>query len=253
MLRDGAGASGTLGAGFERRAEPEELPELMDGPCSYEELRVCLRDLARVNRLMQGYAPTLQFLDRVVERFPAARPLRILDVGSGGGDMLRRVARWARGRAVSVELTGVDLNPYAARAAREFGARQRGAGEIFWVSGDVFAREPEERVDVVVSSLFTHHLSSAGVVDFLQWMEENARVGWFVNDLRRSAKAARWFGVLAAAMRWHKFVRHDGPVSLRRGFREEDWERLLLAAGIAAGAATIEAHPMARLCVARMR
>jgi hypothetical protein len=146
---------------------------------------------------------------------------------------------------------GIDLNPHSERAAKEFG--DASAANIRWMTGDVFEYAPVERPDVVLSALFTHHLSSVDVVRFLRWMEEYARVGWFINDLERSERAARWFRVLPIIFRWHRFVRHDGPVSLRRAFRKDDWLRLLADAGIPSGDASIEPHPMARLCVARMR
>lgn len=238
---------------FALRAEPADLPELMDEPCSYEEFRDCLRDLAQVNRFTRAYRPTLAFLDRVVACGRLSGPLRILDVGSGGGDMLRHVARWARERGIAVKMTGIDLNPYAAQAAQEFSERERPAAEIRWVTGDVFAYAPLEEIDIVTSSLFTHHLNSDGVVRFIGWMETRARLGWYVNDLERSARAARWFSVLAAMMRWHRFVRHDGPVSLQRAFREEDWRKMLVESGVPVEAVTIERHAMARLCVARAR
>jgi SAM-dependent methyltransferase len=213
--------------GADVRAEPADLPERMDAPCTYEEFRACLRDLRRCNRLTQAYRPTIEFLDRAAARGRLPKPLRILDVGSGGGDTLREVARWARRRGIAVELTGIDLNPYAARAAVEFGAKDSPAQEIRWVTGDVLGYAPPEGTDLVLSSLVAHHLSSAEVVRFIAWMEQHAELGWFVNDLRRSARAAFWLRLLALAMRWHPFVVHDGPVSLRRAFREDDWRRLL--------------------------
>ncbi len=75
---------------FTSRASPRELPELMDGDCSYEEFRDCLRSLEQVNRWLLGYRPTLAWL----ERLPPKRhePVHILDVGSGGGDLLRQIA-----------------------------------------------------------------------------------------------------------------------------------------------------------------
>ena len=256
MLREPVGVSVAGPVGFERRAEPAELPELMDAPCSYEEFRACMRDLERVNRLTRGYAPTMAFLDRVVEAkgTELPRPLRVLDVGAGGGDMLRQVARWAQRKGVEVELTGVDLNPHATRAAREFSAS--GSDEvrrIRWVNDNVFRYEAPEGVDVVLSALFTHHLATTEVVEFVQWMERTAQVGWFVNDLRRSERAAWWFRALPLIFRWHRFIRHDGPVSLRRAFVAADWQRMLAAAGVAQGAAVIEDHGMSRLCVARVR
>ena len=101
-----------------RRAAPSQLPEWMDEPCTYEDFRQCLRDLGQVNRLTLSYRPTLAFLDAVAAAKPG-QALRIVDVGSGGGDMLRCVERWAERRGIPVQLVGIDLNPYAARAARE--------------------------------------------------------------------------------------------------------------------------------------
>ena len=45
---------------FRRRAEPAQLPELMDEPCSRDELRACLRDLEKVNRWFRAYRPVLR-------------------------------------------------------------------------------------------------------------------------------------------------------------------------------------------------
>ena len=85
---------------FSRRVDPSELPELMDGPCSYEDFRDCLVDLEQVNRWSLGYRPTLAWLDRLVDFARTGEALRIVDVGCGGGDLLRRVDAWARRRGV---------------------------------------------------------------------------------------------------------------------------------------------------------
>jgi SAM-dependent methyltransferase len=226
----------------------------MDAPCTYAEFRACMRDLERVNRLTRGYQPTLAFLDRVLAANGAAlpQPLRILDIGCGGGDTLRHIARWARKRGIAVELTGIDLNPRAIRAASAFSAATPDDRQICFTNEDVFHYEAPQGIDVVLSALFTHHLSTPDVVRFLDWMEQHARLGWFINDLRRSRRAAWWFRALPVLFRWHRFIRHDGPVSLRRAFVPADWARILDAAAIPADA-RIEAHSMSRLCVARLR
>ena len=229
-----------------RRTEPAELPEWMDEPCSYEDFRQCLVDLQQVNRLTLAYRSTLHFLDRLIAQLTATEPLRIVDVGSGGGDLLRRIERWAKQRGVAVELTGIDLNPYAARAAREFTASD---SAIRWVTGNAFSYN--QPIDVVVSSLFTHHLAEAEIVQFLAWSESVARLGWFVNDLAREAIPFRFFGPWARVMGWHRFVRHDGPVSFRRSFREPDWERMLGAARVRG--ARLQRWTPARLCVGQLK
>jgi SAM-dependent methyltransferase len=239
------------GVDLTRRAAPSELPEWMDEPCSYEDFRQCLVDLGQVNRLTLSYRPTLTFLDRLIDGLIAGskpqEPLRIVDVGCGGGDMLRCVERWAKRRGVAVTLTGIDLNPYAARAAREFAPP---TSAIRWITGNAYAYQGP--VDVVLSSLFTHHLEEADVVQFLAWSEAVARRGWFVNDLCRESTPYRLFGVLAKALRWHRFVQHDGPVSFRRSFREDDWERMLLAAGLDAADVRLARWTPGRLCVERV-
>ncbi len=226
---------------FSRRAL---LSEWMDEPCSYEDFRECLRDLEQVNRLVMAYWPTLRWLRQfAIEK---DKPLHIVDVGCGGGDMLRRIERWAQKKNVPVRLTGIDLNPYAARAAREF-TKQPSA--IVWVTGDAFSYDGA--IDVVISSLFTHHLPDAEIVRFVAWMEKVAARGWFINDLHRERGPYYGFKLLAGLMRWHRFVRHDGPVSIRRSFSAEDWRGYLDAAGVQ-GAKIATARP-GRLCVERVK
>ncbi len=240
---------------YARRAEPAELPELMDSPCEYQEFRTFLRDLDEVNRITRAYKLTLAFLDRITARIIAGRstsePLRILDVGSGGGDTLRAVAHWAASRSLPVELTGIDLNPHSTRAAQEFSTQDPLAQNITFLTTDVFTYAPHPEPDIILSALFTHHLSSPEIIRFLAWMEQHARLGWFINDLRRSRRAAFLFRILPILFGWHRFIAYDGPVSLRRAFVPEDWQRMLAQANITA--TTIEPHPMNRLCVARIR
>ena len=229
---------------FSRRVSPGELLELMDGDCSYEDFRDCLRSLETVNRWLLGYRPTLAWLERLPHGL--RDPVHIVDVGCGGGDLLRQIAVWARRRGIAVQLTGIDLNPYAARAAGESTPKELG---IEWVTGDALEYRPNKAVDIVVSSLLAHHLENEEIVVLLRWMEATVQVGWFINDLERSEWSSRMFGWV----RWHWLVRHDGPVSFRRAFRKEDWVRLLAAAEIPREAATVEKWRPGRLCVGRWK
>jgi len=229
---------------FGRRASPRELPELMDGECSYEDFRDCLRSLENVNRWLLGYRPTLTWLDRLPPG--VSEPIHIVDVGSGGGDYLRQIARWATRRGVPVQLTGIDLNPFAARAASESTPKELG---ITWVTCDALGYRPEKPIDIIVSSLLTHHLEDEEIVRLLGWMEATAQVGWFINDLER----AEWTSRMFVWVRWHPIVRHDGPVSFQRAFRQQDWLRLLAAADLPEDAVTVERWRPGRLCVGRWK
>lgn len=234
---------------FSRRTQPEDLPERMDEPCSREELRACLRDLARVNRWFLGYRPTLHWLEGLHLNQLGER-IRILDVGCGYGDMLRRIEQWARGRGVKVELTGLDINPECLAIASEASGSASG---IQWMAGSVFDYRPEAPPHLVISSLFAHHLPDAELVRFLCWMEENAALGWFVNDLSRARVPYHLFGWFARVTGLHPLVQHDGPVSFARAFCARDWRGLCAQAGQVAGKVDIRSWKPARLCVGRSK
>ena len=171
---------------------------------------------------------------------PPFRPLRILDLGSGGGDTLVRIARWAAVRRLPVHLTGVDLNPQSALLARETELRRTSrkpspASAHSASSGSLQMPSPSPRTrppDLIVSSLFFHHLEDVDIVRVLRWQHRTARLGWFVNDLVRSRRAARAFTLVARLLHSHPFVQHDGPVSFRRALRPAEWPSLLRRAQI---------------------
>lgn len=218
----------------------------------FEDFRACLSDLAQVNQLTLGHRPTLTFLERLRQagRLPSGRPVRILDVGSGFGDTLRAVAQWASRHRIAVDLTGVDLNPWSTRAARE--ATPPGL-PLRFETADVFAYRPESPPDLVLSALFTHHLPDEALVRFLAWSEATALCGWFVNDLERSRLSYAGFTALSTVMRWHRFVLHDGPVSIARSFLREDWQGAVRSAGLPDDAVQIERFVPYRLCVSRVK
>jgi SAM-dependent methyltransferase len=234
---------------FSRRAELSELPELMDEPCSREVMRACLCDLARVNRWFLAYRPVLTWLDSLGLRANSG-PVRILDVGCGYGDGLRRIEQWATERNIPVELTGCDLNPDTIAIAAE---ASPATSRIKWIAADVFSNRNQRPLDIVVSSLFTHHLSEPQIVHFLTWMESNAQAGWFINDLSRASIPYRLFKAFAKAANLHPFVQHDGPVSIARAFIPEDWRRMCAAARLAEPDISIRSFTPARLCVARQK
>lgn len=234
---------------FSRR---NSLSELMDSSeTDFETFRACLIDLAKVNRLTLAYRPTLQFFERLARRHVFRhRTITIVDVGCGSGDMLRKIDRWAACQGFNVDLTGVDLNPWSARTAEELTAPGR---PIRFVTTNVFDYRPSGPIDIVISSLLTHHLDDVSLVAFLSWMEANAALGWFVNDLHRHPVPYYGFRALSRMLRFHYFVQHDGPVSIARAFDMADWRRLLEAARIPVSAAEISWRFPFRLCVSRIK
>jgi len=230
-------------------AERSPETEMMDGDrVTAADFAACLRDLATVNTVTLARPPTLRWLDAATAAMNPGDAFTLLDVGYGEGDMLRAIHGWAATKGFRARLIGVDLNRRSEPAARAATDRMLG---IDFRTGDVFDFDPATPVDFIVSSLVTHHLTDRQVGRFLMWMEAKAVRGWFVNDLRRHWFAFYGFTALAAVMRWHPFVRHDGPVSIARSFVPDEWERVLAVAGITE-ATVAKVFPF-RLCVGRMK
>jgi SAM-dependent methyltransferase len=224
------------------RADAEELMDADDLPA--DTYAAVVADLAKVNVVTMAARPTLAFLRRIA--VPGER-LRVLDVGFGGGDMLRRIARWADKRGLPVDLVGVDLNPRSEAAAR---AHTPAGLPIRWVTGD-YVDLAGQGWDAVISSLVAHHMTRAQLVAFVRFMEAESRRGWLVNDLHRHGFAYTGYPLLARVFGWHPIVRHDGRLSIARSYRPAEWPPILAEAGVN-GARVFRAFPF-RLCVERTR
>ncbi|HEX8381177.1 MAG TPA: methyltransferase domain-containing protein [Allosphingosinicella sp.] len=209
-------------------------------PLVYDEV---LEGLGRVNRWTFAARPTLAFLARSTRGLDG---FSLLDVGSGEGGMLRLIARWARKRGLAARLTGVDLNPKSEKVAR---AMTDPDLPIAYRTGDYRELGP---FDFVVSSLVAHHMTDGQLHGFLRWMEANAALGWFVNDLHRHRFAYSGYPLLAALLRVHPIVRQDGQLSIARAFRAAEWRSVLADAGVARGVRVRRYFPF-RLCVERLR
>lgn len=226
----------------ERVHRDEQMDDPSLDPSVYDRV---LTDLAKVNSWTFGRAPTIAFLRRAGAGMPA---FRLLDVGFGHGDMLRAIARWARRHGIAVDLIGVDLNPKSAAIAR---AATPSAWPIEYRTGDY--RDVAGTLDFVISSAVTHHMTDGEIHEFLRFMEARAERGWIVSDIHRGAFAYYGFPLLARIMRWHRIVRQDGQLSIARGFRHDDWRRLIEESGIDPTAPRIARRALFRLCVERLR
>ena len=224
------------------RTIAEEQMDSADLPADH--YAALLADLARVNGWTMAARPTLAFLDRAI---PRGGRLKLLDVGFGHGDMLRRIARWAARRNVTAQLVGIDLNPRSAEVAS---TATDPLLPIRFRAGD-YADCAGEGWDVVTSSLVAHHMDHGQLIAFLRFMEAESARGWLVNDLLRHRLPHLGFPLLARAMRWHRIVREDGTLSIARSYRPSEWPPILAEAGI--NAAQIKRIFPFRLCVERLR
>ena len=155
-----------------------------------------------------------------------ARPLRLLDVACGGGDVLRSVAALARRHRVPVELHGCDVSPVALEEAR------RRAPALRFFRLDVRADSFPGGYDLLCSSLFLHHLADQEAVQLLRRMKEATAGSLLVEDLRRSrlGYGLAWLGLRTLTR--SDVARTDGLRSVRAAFRLDEARALCARAGL---------------------
>ena len=194
--------------------------ELMDDPSIVgAELREALRQLRWINGLLVGFLPTLEGVDvlwRQAERPPT---LRIVDVGAGSGDTARVLLQWAALRGVDLRIVLVDIERDTCREAAAF---NRDEPRIHVVQGDLYAL-PFGGCDIVTASLVLHHFTSEQVPPVLGALQHAARFGVVVNDLHRNIVAWLLIALLTRLLSRNRMIRHDAPLSVRRGFRAADF------------------------------
>jgi len=193
-------------------------------------LRQNLDELETINTWLGGYQPVLDALRRLRPRFVAGQPLRVADLGSGGGDTLRHLARWARRNGILVELTGIDANAFMLEYAT---AKSPQYPEISYRQVDIFSPEFQTQpYDILTCSLFCHHFTDEELVTLLRQWQAQAQVAVIINDLHRHWLAYYSIKWLTRVLGGSYLVRHDAPLSVARAFRRADLVALLARAGI---------------------
>jgi ubiquinone/menaquinone biosynthesis C-methylase UbiE len=221
-----------------------EETELLDGPAlDPAELDANLRDIRRVNRLLGGTATVLHHLPELLDGIPADQTVSILDLATGSADIPIALTTWAVRHGRRLQITASDSSEEILSIARE---QIDGRSEIALAKYDARAVPlPDKSVDIVLCSLSLHHFPPDEAVRVLREMRRLARVGFILNDLRRSRLGyiAAW---LAARVTTHnRLTRNDAPLSVRRAYTPEELTALLREAGVPDAA--VSTHPWFRM------
>lgn len=191
----------------------------MDDPdCDPVRLHNTYVQFALVNRLVSGW-------ERVFRRYLAPRLARgstVLDVGCGGGDLARRLARWGERRGTPLRITAVDPDPRALAFAR---TRPVAGVRYLEVDAEELANDGR-RFDCVISNHVLHHLPADRITGFLELSGQLSAGLALHNDLRRHAAAWLAFS-LTRPFFLRSFIVEDGLRSIRRSFTPDELRDLL--------------------------
>lgn len=185
-----------------------------------------MEDVARSNALFGGAHAVLAELEDVFREALAARTkprLTLLDVGTGLGDIPARVRERAAHRGILVAPVGLETSTALAVAAHR--------DSLPIVRADALALPMANRsVDIVMCSQVLHHFRGDDGFRLLRELDRVARVRVVVSDIRRSWLAAAGIWLASWPLRFHPVSRHDGVVSVLRGFTRHELASAVTAA-----------------------
>lgn len=202
-----------------RATAPELMDDLTRGG---DELREALRHLRRLNRLFAASGQTLHGVSRLWEQAGRPKRLSILDVGAGSGDVNERLLRWADATGIELAITLADRTEEACAEASAYFADEP---RVRVVRSDLFELETET-ADIVTASQFVHHFDDDELTGVASAMLRASRVGVVIQDIHRHWLPWTAVWLASRVVSGNRYIVNDGPLSVAKGFRAEDWERL---------------------------
>ena len=188
--------------------------EHLDDPGTHPSLRErSLRDVRRANTVLGGANAVLAEVRQLLPSLGASATL--LDVGTGLADIPLRARVLANQLGVRIIAIGLDeaASLVAVSAAVLDGSVCCDARRLPFATASI---------DVVTCSQVLHHFEDQDIDLVLREMNRVARRAVIVSDLRRSWIAVSGFWLATWLLGFHAVSRHDGVVSVLRGFTDDD-------------------------------
>lgn len=204
------------------------VPELMDSPESDpRELARTLRLFGLVNRTAARVRYVLKKnVIRVMQQAPD-RQYHLIDLGAGACETAAWLLEYSRKRGLDLRVTACDHDPRVVQHARDrFGnvpgltIRQR----------DILTLDDLKPVRFIYANHLMHHMSDGQLIHLLRYLARFEAATVVVDDLRRSRLAYTVFYIVSALLPYRGFVRHDGLVSIMKGFRRAEFRTLIRTA-----------------------
>ena len=212
---------------FKYRANDFELMDDLNS--SGGTIERALVELEYVNKLLGGYRPVKVGVELLLSHVIAVgKPIHILDVGCGGGDVLRHLDSWSKRKGINLNLHGTDANPNVVDYAQT-----HSPSYIDYIAADAFEEEGylEVQPDIIIATLFNHHFTLAENQQLLKLWLKHSKVGVVLNDLQRGAIPYYSIKLLTALLSKSVMVKNDAPLSVARGFKHNEIKSLLEQSG----------------------
>lgn len=208
-----------------RSSEKEKLDDLnLHG----ETLHQALQSLEWVNRWFGNHRSVIKAIHSIIKK--ETKPLRIIDLGCGGGDLALAVAKSLRQYKIEYSITGIDGNAntlvYAQKKCAAF-------SEINFLQADILSTQFRiQSCDILISSHFMYHFTADALADFLKNNLSAMSTAFIFSELKRNRFAMRLFKFSSFLLPISKLAKEDGLLAIKRSFSEKEWLAILQEAGI---------------------
>jgi SAM-dependent methyltransferase len=184
--------------------------ELLDDPLvSPEVMTRSMRDVELANHIFGGMRAAMVELEPALAGFTKSATL--LDVGTGAGDIAQEARAAAARQRVSLKTIGFDSSKTLLSGHRE-------RNDCVVVGNALQLPFADKSIDIVMCSQVLHHFPEPEALLLIREMNRVARVRVVISDLRRSWVAAGGLWLASFVLGFHSVSRHDGVVSIMRGF-----------------------------------
>ncbi|MEL6592717.1 MAG: methyltransferase domain-containing protein [Bacteroidota bacterium] len=213
---------------WQSRSNKAEWLDQLD--TSGPDLTQTLHQLSLINRWLGTHQSIIRALDQVVKTQDKSEGIMILDLGCGGGDLLRKVADWGRKRDFQLKLIGLDGNAHTLEYATQ---QSLDYPEIHFLQQDLLTDTNwPSGVDLVISSQFLYHYDDAQLATVFKQVSTQSRLGLIASELHRNPLAYALFALLTFFLPVHPMIRHDGLQAIKRAFRRAELRSILRSSGL---------------------
>jgi 2-polyprenyl-3-methyl-5-hydroxy-6-metoxy-1,4-benzoquinol methylase len=153
-----------------------------------------------------------------------------MDLGCGGGDMLRIIDEWGKKRNLKLSLIGIDANPHIIAFAK---TNLKNYPHLQLRRMNIFSDEfQNQKFDIVIGTLFYHHFSNEQLIHFFSKLKQQVCLGFIINDIHRHWLAYYSIKLLTKGFSKSSMVKYDAPLSVLRAFKKDDLRSILEAANV---------------------
>jgi 2-polyprenyl-3-methyl-5-hydroxy-6-metoxy-1,4-benzoquinol methylase len=199
--------------------------ELLDqDSIPFADIKQNMKELDFINKWLGGHKITVDAFKYLAEE---KNKISVCEIGCGGGDNLIAIYKWCKKKNIDISITGIDIKKECIAFAK---SRKALPATANFITNDYKQVTFNTKPDIIFSSLFCHHFTNNDLIFQINWMKQNTRAGFFINDLHRNFIAYYSIKFLTWLFSKSYLVKNDAPLSVARGFNNRELKNLCIKA-----------------------